>query len=143
MDVFDGRLDRPSPVLKERETYVPAICTVFVGTRPTVVTAAGELDIATVVHTDAIFTAASSGNRPEVVVDLRQVTFLDCAGVRPLVNAARRINEARGSLTLLADHPVVLKVLRFNNLVPDKGSGADGTGPAPLKWSSSGHGWMT
>ncbi|MGW2938695.1 STAS domain-containing protein [Streptomyces sp. NPDC001156] len=109
---------------------MPATCTVFVGPRHTVVTAAGELDIATVVHTDAIFTAASSGTQPEVVIDLRQVTFLDCAGARPVATAARRIREAGGSLTLLAEHPMVLKVLRFHHLIPDRASSANGTVPA-------------
>ncbi|TFV34106.1 anti-sigma factor antagonist [Streptomyces sp. T1317-0309] len=104
---------------------MPAICTVFVGPRPTVVTAAGELDIATAVHTEAIFTAASSGTQPDVVIDLRQVTFLDCAGARPVATAARRIREAGGSLTLLAEHPMVLKVLRLHQLTPDKVPSAD------------------
>ncbi|MFE6553951.1 STAS domain-containing protein [Streptomyces sp. NPDC057746] len=109
---------------------MPAICTVFVGPRPTVVTAAGELDIATAVHTDAIFTAASSGAHPDVVIDLRQVTFLDCAGARPVATAARRIREAGGSLTLLAEHPMVLKVLRLHHLTPDRASSAEGAVPA-------------
>lgn len=95
-----------------------------------VVNVGGELDIATAAHTDAIFTAASSGTHPEVVIDLRQVTFLDCAGVRPLAAAARRIHEAGGSLTLLADHPMVPKVLRFNNLIPGTVASADGAIPA-------------
>ncbi|WP_416070668.1 STAS domain-containing protein [Streptomyces sp. MI02-2A] len=93
------------------------------------VTAAGELDIATAVHTDAIFTAASSGTQPAVIIDLRQVTFLDCAGARPVATAARRIREAGGSLTLLAEHPMVLKVLHLHELTPDKVSSADGTVP--------------
>ncbi|MGW2937318.1 STAS domain-containing protein [Streptomyces sp. NPDC055722] len=112
---------------------MPAICTVFVGPRPTVVTAAGELDIATAVHMDAIFTAASSGTQPDVVIDLRHVTFLDCAGARPVAVAARRIREAGGSLTLLAEHPMVLKVLRLHRLTPDRVSSAasaDGAVPA-------------
>ncbi|WP_063766846.1 STAS domain-containing protein [Streptomyces sp. NRRL S-813] len=109
---------------------MPAVCTVLVGTRPIVVTAAGELDIATAAHTEAIFTAASSGTRPEVVVDLRQVTFLDCAGARPLTAAARRIHEAGGRLTLLADHPMVVKVLRLNQLIPHGASSTGGADPA-------------
>ncbi|MEU6520882.1 STAS domain-containing protein [Streptomyces sp. NPDC046978] len=118
------------PVSSREESKVPAICTVFVGPRPTVVSAAGELDIATTVHTDAIFTAASSGTQPQVVIDLRQVTFLDCAGARPVVTAARRIREAGGSLTLLAEHPMVLKVLRLHNLTPDRVPSDDGAVPA-------------
>ncbi|MGW3461693.1 STAS domain-containing protein [Streptomyces olivaceoviridis] len=94
------------------------------------VNVAGELDIATAAHTDAIFTAATSGTHPEVVIDLRQVTFLDCAGVRPLAAAARRVHEAGGSLTLLAGHPMVVKVLRLNNLIPDGTASADGAVPA-------------
>ncbi len=106
-----------------------AVCTVFVGTSPTVVNVAGELDIATAAHTDAILTAATGGTHPEVVIDLRQVTFVDCAGARPLVAAARRIHEAGGSLTLLAGHPMVVKVLRFNNLIPDAAASSDGAVP--------------
>ncbi|MFF4117281.1 STAS domain-containing protein [Streptomyces sp. NPDC001714] len=109
---------------------MPAVCTVFVGTRPIVVTAAGELDVASAAHTEAIFTAASSGTRPEVVIDLRQVTFLDCAGARPLTTAARRIHEAGGRLTLLADHPMVVKVLRFNQLIPHSASSTGDADPA-------------
>jgi anti-anti-sigma factor len=86
----------------------------------------GELDIATATHTDAIFTAASRGTHPQVVVDLRQVTFLDCAGVRPLAAASRRIHEAGGSLILLAENPMVLEVLRVNNLIPGRTASADG-----------------
>ncbi|WP_374938365.1 STAS domain-containing protein [Streptomyces sp. Ru62] len=91
---------------------------------------AGELDIATAAHTDAIFTAATRGRHPDVVIDLRQVTFLDCAGVRPLAATARRVHEAGGSLTLLAGHPMVVKVLRFNNLIPDGAAPADSAVPA-------------
>ncbi|MEW1774434.1 STAS domain-containing protein [Streptomyces sp. NPDC086777] len=109
---------------------MPAVCTLFVGTRPVLVTAAGELDVATAAHTEAIFTAASSGTRPEVVIDLRQVTFLDCAGARPLTAAARRIHAAGGRLTLLADHPMVVKVLRFNQLIPHSASSTGGADPA-------------
>ncbi|MGY5044142.1 STAS domain-containing protein [Streptomyces sp. 900105755] len=109
---------------------MPAVCTVFVGNRPIVVTAAGELDVATAAHTEAIFTAVSGGARPEVVIDLRQVTFLDCAGARPLTAAARLIHEAGGRLTLLADHPMVVKVLRFNQLFPHGASPTGGADPA-------------
>jgi anti-anti-sigma factor len=52
----------------------------------------GELDLAT---SDLIFEECVAGNTPEVVVDLTQLTFMDCSGYEALA-AARSALEGEG-----------------------------------------------
>lgn len=55
-----------------------------------VVHVSGELDLAT---RDQLYVACTSGNHPNMVVDLTRVTFMDCSGYESLV-ASRLVVES-------------------------------------------------
>jgi anti-sigma B factor antagonist len=62
-----------------------------------IVTAAGEIDIATVTRMrECLFEIAASG-RP-LVADLDQVSFIDSTGLAALVGTAKRATACGGSL---------------------------------------------
>lgn len=67
-----------------------------------VVSLGGELDLAAVAEVEA---ELSGAERPSVIVDLLDVTFMDSAGLAVLVRASRR-----SRLTLVADR-CALRVL--------------------------------
>jgi anti-sigma B factor antagonist len=69
-----------------------------------VVHARGELDLATAGLLVRAITAAASGPRPRVLVDLAEVEFCDSAGLRALLGAAREI-EARAGRMVVAVVP--------------------------------------
>lgn len=56
----------------------------------------GELDIATTCRVDAVVRAMLDSGRRELLFDLTELTFLDCAGVGALHRAARTA-ETRGA----------------------------------------------
>jgi anti-anti-sigma factor len=59
------------------------------------VRATGDIDLATADELDGALLAATGDDRPDrhLVLDLGAVTFLDCAGLRPLVAARRRLMD--------------------------------------------------
>ncbi|MER6038481.1 STAS domain-containing protein [Streptomyces sp. NPDC001835] len=80
-----------------------------------VLTVAGEIDH----HTgDALTQALSlSGTpRPRVVVDLRQVAFMDSTGINILIAAHRALTGAGGWLRLAGPTGVVLRTLQLVGL---------------------------
>lgn len=80
-----------------RETSTPLTVTV-VGSRDggTVVRLAGELDIASY---RLVEKACRSKFGHAIVVDLAEVTFMDCCGYRGLLSARRTVEDSGGSLT--------------------------------------------
>ena len=53
---------------------------------------------------------------PDLVVDLRDVSFIDCSGLRVLCRARRRVEARHGRLRLLSDDPSFLRILRRTGL---------------------------
>ena len=83
----------------------------------------GELDIATGPALDARLGRALAGHRGDgLVLDLTAVTFLDCAGLRPVVRASNRLGRrlclrgVRGQVARLLDLTDVTASLR---ILPD------------------------
>ncbi|MEU2427733.1 STAS domain-containing protein [Streptomyces sp. NPDC007851] len=77
-----------------------------------VVTLAGEIDH----HTGGTLRQAldaSSTPRPRVVVDLRQVTFMDSSGINVFITAHRTLSEAGGWLRLAAPGAAVMRTLNI------------------------------
>jgi anti-sigma B factor antagonist len=70
-----------------------------------VVVPTGELDLATAPALDAAlrraFLAAGAGS---VVLDLRELEFIDSSGLRTLLTARRQAEEAGASFSLVAGH---------------------------------------
>lgn len=83
----------------------------------TVLELRGELDIfAVAVLSDRLDDLA--GGRPDLLLDLRAVTFIDCAGVSLLVRAQERTRERGGRLRLagVAAGGGVARLLRMTGL---------------------------
>jgi len=82
----------------------------------TTVSVAGELDLATV---DEFSAAVLSGlARGPVLIDLREVTFMDSSGVRAL-NTALRESAERGRELRVSEgmHPSVVQVLELTGML--------------------------
>ena len=82
----------------------------------TTVSVAGELDLASAEEfTRAVHAALRDGG---VVVDLREATFMDSAGVRAMNTALREAAEAGRELRVLDGlHPNVVQVLELTGMM--------------------------
>lgn len=81
----------------------------------TLVTVAGEIDIATAPQLRARLTELASSGQP-VIVDLAQVSFSDAAGLGVLAAAARQAAAASGSLQLAGPQPQMRRLLAISGL---------------------------
>lgn len=78
----------------------------------TLVRVDGELDMATVGRLeDSLRDVARDGT---AVIDLTGCTFLDSSAVRVLVATARQMDEAGGTLSLVASDPTICRVLEIS-----------------------------
>jgi anti-anti-sigma factor len=83
----------------------------------TVVELSGELDLCAGVRAAARLDAVTNGPRPDVVVDLRGVSFIDCSGLSVLVRARRRTLDRGGRFGIVGDSPCVLRLLRLTRMI--------------------------
>ena len=79
----------------------------------TVVTVAGEIDMATASE----LRQGLVGTQGHVIVDLRAVSFLDSSGIAALVTARKQLLETGGDLRLRKPQGIVRKVLEVTGLV--------------------------
>jgi anti-sigma B factor antagonist len=81
-------------------------------TTPAVLTASGELDIASAEPlVEAAHRAARTG--ADIMLDLSAVTFMDLAGLAALLHARQSLSEAGGVLSLRSPHERVRYVLEL------------------------------
>jgi anti-sigma B factor antagonist len=81
-----------------------------------VVTATGELDIATApLVRDRLIAAIDAGKR-DVVLDLGPVTFMDSVALGALVRGAKRLRSHGGTCVVVADDPRILRVFQITGL---------------------------
>jgi anti-anti-sigma factor len=80
------------------------------------VTLAGELDLATAYAFDRRLLDIEARQPSLIVVDLRQVTILDSAGLARLVSAQRRARKAHRRLVLVRGGRTVMRVLQTTRL---------------------------
>ncbi|MFF4507349.1 STAS domain-containing protein [Streptomyces sp. NPDC001401] len=92
---------RPAPCHTER---------VVGGT--TVVEVRGEIDILTALPLSARLDALSADPCPDLVLDLRPMSFIDCSGLRLLCRARNRTLARHGRLRLVTDSSLFLRILR-------------------------------
>jgi anti-sigma B factor antagonist len=76
----------------------------------------GEIDLATCPHLQAVVVDLVDRGCHQLIVDLDQVSFLDCAGIRVLVDARRRVHEHGGSVRLVRPRPLVWRVLALTGM---------------------------
>jgi anti-anti-sigma factor len=93
---------RPAPCHTER----------VVGGTTAVVEVRGEIDILTASPLSARLDALTAGPCPDLVLDLRPMTFIDCSGLRLLCRARNRVLARQGRLRLVADSGRLLRILR-------------------------------
>jgi anti-anti-sigma factor len=72
-----------------------------------------ELDMATAPILGRAIRRAASGAPRRVVLDLRELRFMDVAGVRTILDAARGIRRDGGALVLTNPLPHVLRLLEL------------------------------
>lgn len=82
----------------------------------TVVTLYGEIDLVTAIPLASGLDALSSGPHPDLVLDLRPVSFIDCAGLSVLCRTRNRVRARRGRLRLVSENGGFLRVLRAAGL---------------------------
>ncbi|MFE7931292.1 STAS domain-containing protein [Streptomyces sp. NPDC057456] len=69
----------------------------------TVVTLHGEIDLLVVQPLRTRLDALTAGPHPDLVIDLRGVSFIDCVGLSVLCRTRNRVRARRGRLRLIAD----------------------------------------
>lgn len=82
----------------------------------TLVEVRGDLDMLTASSLAARLDELTAGRRPDVVLDLRGVSFVDCAGLGMLCRARNRVLARRGRLRLISDDPGFSRILRYVRL---------------------------
>ncbi|MEU1948934.1 STAS domain-containing protein [Streptomyces sp. NPDC020125] len=83
----------------------------------TVVELHGEIDIAGVESVGPALDAATAGDEPAVIVDLRPAAFFDCSGLGLLCRAHRRVVERAGRMRLVCDNALILRTLRAGRML--------------------------
>jgi anti-sigma B factor antagonist len=78
---------------------------------------AGSLDLATSPSLRSALLTAAEGEKHEIVVDLRQLEFLDSTGLGALIGAHKRASEHDGSVRLVASEGQILRLLRITGLL--------------------------
>ncbi|MEU4659145.1 STAS domain-containing protein [Streptomyces sp. NPDC023723] len=76
----------------------------------------GDIDIAVAPIVTARLDSLTAGPRPDLVVDLGPVSFLDCAALRVLCRARGRIRERHGRLRLVSDSDRLRRMLQHTGL---------------------------
>jgi anti-anti-sigma factor len=69
-----------------------------------VVVPTGELDLATAPALEEALALAFDGGSGRVVLDLRELEFIDSSGLRTLLTARRQADTARAQFSLVAGH---------------------------------------
>lgn len=76
----------------------------------------GEIDLRAVPPLRARLDELTAGDRPYLVVDLRAVSFIDCAGLGLLCRARDRVGRRHGRLRVVTNGDRVPRVLRAAGL---------------------------
>ncbi|MFI1354446.1 STAS domain-containing protein [Streptomyces sp. NPDC020898] len=82
----------------------------------TVLELRGEIDLVTAPSLSARLDALTAHSRPDLVLDLRRVSFIDCTGLGILCRARSRALARQGRLQLITDSSRFLRVLRHAGL---------------------------
>ncbi|KAA6223381.1 anti-sigma factor antagonist [Streptomyces albofaciens JCM 4342] len=85
----------------------------------TVVELGGEVDILAATALGLRLDEITGSGHPDLVLDVRGVTFIDCCGISMLCRARRRTQVKAGRLRLagVAESPSVLRLLRLTGLL--------------------------
>ena len=84
--------------------------------RSTHIAPCGELDIATTPELEQALIEATTGSDAEIVLDLRELTFMDSTGLRALAQANSRAEEAGVALSIIRGPRQIERVLEISGL---------------------------
>ncbi|MDI5911609.1 MULTISPECIES: STAS domain-containing protein [Streptomyces] len=76
----------------------------------------GEMDIRTAPSITALLDALTAGPPPDLVLDLRSTSFIDCTGLGRLCRARNRALARHGRFRLVSTSPHFLRILRCVHL---------------------------
>ena len=76
----------------------------------------GELDIASADHVEATLARVEEDAPPTLVLDLRQLAFVDSTGLRIIVAADERAREHGRRLVLVRGPEAIQRILRMTRL---------------------------
>ena len=82
----------------------------------TVVAVTGELDVHTATDLQSALRDLIDSGSADVIVDLRELEFLDSTGLGVLVRALKWAREAGGGLQVIADDDKIVKVFTITGL---------------------------
>ncbi|WP_406455015.1 STAS domain-containing protein [Streptomyces sp. NBC_00876] len=109
--------ERPAPTASPALVPLPEPCgRVYRRGGRTVVALRDEIDIATAALIAPALDVATSDGAPQVVVDLTEVSFVDCSGLNLLHRARRRALDRDGRFWLVCGSPRILRLLRAGRL---------------------------
>jgi len=81
-----------------------------------IVTARGEIDLATTGHLRDTLSELVVEGYPHLVVDLNEVTFLDSTGLGTFIGARRRAHAFKGSFALVCENERLTKIFQITGL---------------------------
>ncbi|WP_438817934.1 STAS domain-containing protein [Streptomyces massasporeus] len=81
-----------------------------------VVTLRGELDLLAAPALRARLDMLTAGPCPDLVLDLRPVSFIDCTGLGVLCRVRNRVSARQGRLRLVTDSTSLRRVLRHTGM---------------------------
>ena len=76
----------------------------------------GEIDLSTVPEAERLITEAEASRPGGLVIDLREVTFMDSSGLRVLLTAHRRAEEDGRGFALVKGGDIVNRLLDVTGL---------------------------
>ncbi|KKD09264.1 anti-sigma factor antagonist [Streptomyces sp. WM6386] len=76
----------------------------------------GEIDIAAALEIVPYLDRVTGRDGSRIVIDLGQVEFFDCSGLRLLYRARTRVLDHDGQLRLVCAHPLTLRIMRVTGL---------------------------
>ncbi|HEX6116573.1 MAG TPA: STAS domain-containing protein [Solirubrobacterales bacterium] len=82
----------------------------------TIVALEGEIDLSTVPEAERLITDAEAGRPARLVIDLSEVTFMDSSGLRVLLTAHRRAEEAGRGFAIVKGGDTVNRLLEVTGL---------------------------
>ena len=77
---------------------------------------AGELDIATSERLERELALIERNSPGTLVLDMRQVEFIDSTGLSVLLNGLRRVTRVRGAMAIACANPTVLRLFEITKL---------------------------
>jgi anti-anti-sigma factor len=84
--------------------------------RSTHIAPCGELDIATTPQLERALAEATANSTAKIVLDLRELTFMDSTGLRALTQANSRADDAGVALSIIRGPRQIERVLEISGL---------------------------